>query len=79
MLYSGNKLRPVFCDIDAQTHTLDPARVERMITPRTSGIIGVHLWGQSCDVRALTDIARRHELKLLFDAAHAFGCSYEGV
>ena len=72
------QITPVFCDIDAQTHTLDPARVERMITPRTSGIIGVHLWGQSCDVKALTDIARRHKLKLLFDAAHAFGCSYEG-
>jgi dTDP-4-amino-4,6-dideoxygalactose transaminase len=69
---------PVFCDIDPQTHTLDPAKVEQMITPRTSGIIGVHLWGQSCDVKALTDVARRHGVKLLFDAAHAFGCSYEG-
>jgi dTDP-4-amino-4,6-dideoxygalactose transaminase len=49
-----------------------------MITPRTTGIIGVHLWGRPCDVEALTEIAQRHNLKLLFDAAHAFGCSYKG-
>ena len=72
------EITPVFCDIDAQTHTLDPAKVEQMITAQTSGIIGVHLWGRSCDVRALTDIANRYGLKLLFDAAHAFGSSYEG-
>jgi dTDP-4-amino-4,6-dideoxygalactose transaminase len=72
------EITPVFCDIEPHTHTLNPAKVERMISPRTSGIIGVHMWGHSCDVKALTDIARRHRLKLLFDAAHAFGCSYEG-
>ena len=72
------KITPVFCDIDPHTHTLDPAKVEQLITTRTSGIVGVHLWGQSCDVKALTNIASRHGLKLLFDAAHAFGCSYEG-
>lgn len=72
------EITPVFCDIDPHTHTLNPAKVEQMITPRTTGIVGVHLWGQSCDVKALTDIARHHGLKLLFDAAHAFGCSYEG-
>jgi dTDP-4-amino-4,6-dideoxygalactose transaminase len=49
-----------------------------MITPRTTGIIGVHVWGRACDVDALMDIARRHSLKVLFDAAHAFGCSYRG-
>jgi dTDP-4-amino-4,6-dideoxygalactose transaminase len=49
-----------------------------MITPRTSGIIGVHVWGRPCDVKALAEIAERHHLKLLFDAAHAFGCSYKG-
>jgi dTDP-4-amino-4,6-dideoxygalactose transaminase len=72
------EITPVFCDIDPRTHTLDPARVEGMITPRTSGIIGVHLWGQPCDVPALEDIARRRNLQLLFDAAHAFGCSFRG-
>lgn len=72
------EITPVFCDIDPRTHTLDPAKVERMITPRTTGIIGVHLWGRACDVEALSAIARRRNLKLLFDAAHAFGCSYHG-
>lgn len=72
------EITPVFCDVDRATHNLDPARVEEMITPRTTGIVGVHVWGRPCDVEALTDIARRHDLKLLFDAAHAFGCSYGG-
>jgi dTDP-4-amino-4,6-dideoxygalactose transaminase len=72
------EITPVFCDIDPKTHNLDPAQVEQMITPRTSGIIGVHTWGRSCDIEALEDIARRRNLQLLFDAAHAFGCSYKG-
>jgi len=72
------EITPVFCDIDPQTHTLDPGWVERMITPRTSGIIGVHLWGRPCAVEALETIARRHDLALVFDAAHAFGCTYRG-
>jgi dTDP-4-amino-4,6-dideoxygalactose transaminase len=71
-------ITPVFCDIDPQTHNLDPRLVEQMITPRTTGIIGVHVWGRPCDVDALTRIAQRHNLKLLFDAAHAFSCSYKG-
>lgn len=72
------EITPVFCDIDPVTHNLDPARVERLITPRTTGILGVHLWGRPCDVAALAGIARRHRLKLLFDAAHAFGCARAG-
>lgn len=72
------EITPVFCDIHAKTHTLDPAKIERMITPRTTGIIGVHTWGRPCDVDALEAIARRRGLQLLFDAAHAFGCSYKG-
>ena len=72
------EITPVFCDIDPRTHTLNPWRVEAMITPRTSGIIGVHVWGQPCDVEALTEIAGKHNLKLMFDASHAFGCSYQG-
>jgi dTDP-4-amino-4,6-dideoxygalactose transaminase len=71
-------LTPVFCDIERDAHSIDPACVERLITPRTSGIIGVHLWGEACDVEALVQIAERHDLKLLFDAAHALGCSYQG-
>jgi len=67
---------PVFCDIDSATHNIDPLRVAELITERTTGIIGVHLWGRPCGVEALEKIARRHRLKLLFDAAHAFGCSH---
>lgn len=72
------EITPVFCDINPQTHTLDPWRVEAMITPRTTGIIGVHLWGKPCDVEILTEIAEKHNLKLMFDASHAFGCSHQG-
>jgi dTDP-4-amino-4,6-dideoxygalactose transaminase len=72
------EITPIFCDIDPRTHTLDPAQVERMITPRTTGIIGVHTWGRPCNVDALADIARRRNLQLLFDAAHAIGCTYKG-
>jgi dTDP-4-amino-4,6-dideoxygalactose transaminase len=69
---------PVFCDIDAATHNIDPDRIEELITPRTSAILAVHLWGRPCNVEALTDIAARHKLRLLFDAAHALGSSYKG-
>lgn len=72
------EITPVFCDVAPGTHHIDPARVEKLITPRTTGIIGVHVWGQACDIEALTDIARRRGLKLMFDAAHAFACSYKG-
>ena len=72
------KITPVFCDIDPQTYTLDPYQIERMVTHRITGIIGVHLCGRPCNVEALTKIAKQHNLKILFDAAHAFGCSYKG-
>ena len=72
------EITPVFCDIDPKTYNLDQKRVEKMITPRTTGIIGVHLFGRPCDTEALAEIARRRKLKLLYDAAHAFGCSYQG-
>jgi dTDP-4-amino-4,6-dideoxygalactose transaminase len=71
-------ITPVFADIDPDTHNLDPEAVRRMITPRTTGIIGVHLWGRGAPVEALQDIADEHGLHLMFDAAHAFGCSYGG-
>ena len=71
-------ITPVFCDIDPRTHMLDPGRVEAMITPRTTGIVGVHLWGNVCDVAALEGIAGRHSLALIFDAAHAFCCRHQG-
>lgn len=71
-------ITPVFCDVDPKTFTLDPDRVEELITPRTSAIMGVHLWGHPCRIDKLTDVARRNNLKLIFDAAHAFGCSWNG-
>lgn len=71
-------ITPVFADIDPLTHTLDPAAVRKMITPRTTGIIGVHLWGRGCAVDELQAIADEHGLKLMFDAAHAFTCSLGG-
>lgn len=72
------EITPVFCDVDPKNHTLNPWQVESLITPRTSGIMGVHVWGQPCNVETLTEIANKHHLKLMFDASHAFGCSHEG-
>lgn len=72
------EIAPVFCDIDPQTHTIDVAKIENLVTPRTSGIIGVHLWGTPCDVNALESIAQKHDLSLVFDASHAFGCTLYG-
>jgi dTDP-4-amino-4,6-dideoxygalactose transaminase len=71
-------ITPIFCDVDEHTHNIDPDQVERLISPRTTGIVGVHLWGRPCDATVLEEIARRHDLSLVFDAAHAFGCSHEG-
>jgi len=73
------KIVPVFCDIDPKTHNIDPHHVETMITSRTTGLIGVHLWGRPCDINQLSEIAKRNHLRLLFDAAHAFGSSYKGT
>ncbi len=71
-------ITPVFCDVDLRTHNIDPAKVEPLITPRTTGILAVHVWGRPCDTESLNEIARRHRLGLLFDAAHAFACSRRG-
>lgn len=71
-------ITPVFADIDVHTHNIDPSSVEKMITPETTGIVGVHLWGRPCAIGVLSEIARKYRLKLLFDASHAFACSYGG-
>lgn len=71
-------ITPVFADIDPATHNLAPDSVRSMITPRTSGIIGVHLWGRAAPIDELQTIANEHDLHLLFDAAHAFGSKYKG-
>jgi len=72
------EITPVFCDVDPLTHNIDPAKVENLITPRTTGILGVHVWGCACDIEALGAIADKHHLKLMFDAAHAFACTHNG-
>jgi dTDP-4-amino-4,6-dideoxygalactose transaminase len=71
-------ITPVFCDIDPVTHTIDPEAIPPLITSKTTGIIGVHVWGRPCNVDALTQVADHHGLTLLFDAAHALGCSHRG-
>lgn len=68
-------IKPIFADIDAENHNICPDAVEALITPATTGIIGVHLWGRPAPVDALQSIAKRHNLALIYDAAHAFGCS----
>jgi sugar O-acyltransferase (sialic acid O-acetyltransferase NeuD family) len=70
---------PVFCDVDPRTHLIDAAAAEALVTPRTVGILGVHLWGTPCNVEALQGVAKRHGLRLMFDAAHAFGSSHAGL
>lgn len=71
------EITPVFCDIDPITHNIDVNKIEELITPRTTGIIGVHLWGRPCNTEKLEEIAKKHNLKLIFDAAHAFACSHK--
>jgi dTDP-4-amino-4,6-dideoxygalactose transaminase len=71
-------VQPVFVDIDAETWCLDPAKIEAAITPETRGIVPVHVFGNACDVEAIDDIAREHNLKVVYDASHAFGVNYKG-
>jgi len=72
------EVTPVFCDVDPKTHNIDPREIEQLITPRTTGIIGVHVWGRPCDVEAIDKIAKKHDIRVLYDAAHAFACSRRG-
>lgn len=71
-------LTPVFVDIERPTHTIDPQLVAEAVTMDTAAIIGVHLWGRMCRVRELEAISRDRGVPLLFDAAHALGCTYAG-
>ncbi|MHA2121153.1 MAG: DegT/DnrJ/EryC1/StrS family aminotransferase [Promethearchaeota archaeon] len=73
-----NGLRPKFVDIDNETYNLDIESVKEAISPATSGILGVHMFGNPCNISALNDIAEDHHLKLIFDAAHAMGSRYKG-
>jgi dTDP-4-amino-4,6-dideoxygalactose transaminase len=74
-----NGITPVFCDIDDDTMTIDPIRIERLITPRTTAIMGVHVYGIPCHVQPIQDIADRYGLKVIYDAAHAFMTEIDGV
>jgi dTDP-4-amino-4,6-dideoxygalactose transaminase len=73
-----NDIQPVFVDIDPVRMTLDPAKIEAAITPRTTAIMPVHCYGYPCDVEAIQRIADTYGLKLIYDAAHAFGVRYKG-
>jgi len=73
-----NKIRPVFVDIEPDYYTLDPEKVEAAITPWTTAILAVHVYGHPCKLNALADIARKHNLKLIYDAAHAFDVKVGG-
>lgn len=73
-----NGLTPVFCDIDPYTYTIDVTKIEELITDKTSAIIPVHVYGNICDVEAIQAIADKHNLKVIYDAAHAFGVTYKG-
>lgn len=72
-----NSLKPVFCDIKEDDYTIDPAKIEELITDRTVAIIPVHVYGNICDVEAIEKIAKKHNLKVIYDAAHAFGVKYK--
>lgn len=72
-------LTPVFADIKPDDYTIDPKSIERLITPRTSAIVPVHVYGSLCDIDAIQSIADEHHLKVIYDAAHAFGVTKDGV
>ncbi len=67
-----NNCKPVFCDIEPNTMTIDADKIEALITPNTSAILGVHVYGFPCDVEKIDRIAKKHNLKVIYDAAHAF-------
>jgi dTDP-4-amino-4,6-dideoxygalactose transaminase len=74
-----NKIRPIFVDIEPEYYTLDPEKVEEAITPWTTAILAVHVYGHPCRLNALADIARRNNLKIIYDAAHAFGVKVDNT
>lgn len=69
---------PIFCDIDPDTLNIDPAKIEALISDKTVGIMPVHVFGNPCDVRALEAIAKKHDLKVIYDAAHGIGSTFDG-
>ena len=71
-------LVPVFCDVKEDDYTIDPSKIEELITDKTVAICPVHVYGNMCDVEAIETIAKKHNLKVVYDAAHAFGVKYKG-
>lgn len=71
-------LKPVFADIDAKSFNLAPNNIEALITPATSAIVPVHVFGNPCEVEKIQEIAHKHDLRVVYDAAHAFGSQYKG-
>lgn len=74
-----NGLTPVFCDVDPDTYTIDVNKIEELITDKTSAIIPVHVYGNICNIEKIEEIAKKHNLKVIYDAAHAFAVKYKGV
>lgn len=72
-----NGLLPIFADIDLHTFTIDTQKIEDSITPNTSAILGVHVFGNACEVERIGQIAKKYDLKVVYDAAHAFGVKYK--
>lgn len=72
-------LVPVFCDIDPKTYCMDANKIEELITDKTVAICPVHVYGNMCDVGKIEEIAKKHDLKVIYDAAHAFGVKYKGI
>lgn len=73
-----NGLTPVFCDIDPNDFTMDVTKLESLITDRTSAIVPVHVYGNVCNIEEIERIARKYDLKVIYDAAHTFGVKYKG-
>lgn len=73
-----NGLTPVFCDINESDYTIDAEKIESLITEKTCAILPIHVYGNICDVERIEEIAKNHELKVIYDAAHAFGVQYKG-
>jgi dTDP-4-amino-4,6-dideoxygalactose transaminase len=73
-----NRLKPVFCDINPKNYTLDVEKIEDLITEKTSAILPVHVYGNICDVDRIEKIAKKHNLKVIYDAAHTFGVTVNG-
>ena len=72
-----NGLAPVFCDIEPDTYTMDTSKIESLITDKTCAIVPVHVYGNVCNVEEIDKIAKKHNLKVIYDAAHAFGVEYK--